>query len=1057
MTAKTEITSIPSPFARIALVKNAFLQVTQNPNGNTIYHKLVSDSLDVAEIIFNWDRLKNLFKILVWDEQRDLAALQNSHQEMYYTLDTYLRQDAPTYNFDRMQNVYILVYVGQGQRSQMGDVVGATSPASLFFTPANDLSYISQYISFGQDHPFDTNFQPLYQRDSQFVEYLFAFRQGYPQFANDFPEVNAYLDHTFAQLPDGLKNTIANLDNTALRGYQPLVFNATDRVDILGQPYHKKPVVAVKKSDFFIAQSHYKGAVQPLVLPVESGTTYANLHYVVDTWGRNNRAPYRDDTPWTKRTLPHDGTPHPYLTIDDFLEDTILYYPRTANEDQFFFGNWNAANGSSVMLPVKPLFFEFFTADQLKNGINGVPMLKMTSINGGDITVELNIPIAGGTITYTRNYYRNSSPDIDRNRGAVKDITTSPYFGIAMLPMVQCPNPFYRIAIVHDFSDHQRYTIECYSGSSIVNGVQEIVRNRTDQQYPKIQIFTNDTTSMDYVRVGVGDVHGIIMPLYNVPQKNLNFLFAVDFGTTNTHIEYTSGGAAASEFKDCQVTLWADFAERIEPIIEGDLITLKVGDRFRFPTRTVLSEMSATDWSQPVIPMAQTNVPLIYGHRKIADYNTITTDLKWSNDTDNSQRVKSYIENLMIMMRNKVLLEGGNLANTKIIWFYPGSMTTGRLGIYQTAWSKAYNTYFGGGANNISCVLESVAPYEYFRLQTPAASRMVSIDIGGGTSDVVIAEKGRIIYTTSFRFAANSIFGDGYTQGNIINGLVDSYMERYEEMLERNGLLDLSGILQQLRSTGVSADIASFLFATKSDDRVIERNAAALLDWNDMLQRDGKYKIVFLLFYTAIIYHIAHIMHAKKMEMPRHIAFSGNGSRVVSVLSPNAGTLADYAKDVFCRVYGVQQYHPDGLDIILMGNPKAATCKGGLNILQQNNISLNVGQKVILKSHSEESFINQKDTYKVVDNLKAGVIKDIREFLCFTLESSNYNIRDAFDIDQTSIDKAKEVCYRDLDTFFENGIQQKQQENVDNDPIEEPLFFYPIIGMLHELCYHLNS
>lgn len=52
-----EITSIPSPFARIDLIKAAFKEVCKsgknnlsNLDGNTIFHKMVSDTLDVAEI-----------------------------------------------------------------------------------------------------------------------------------------------------------------------------------------------------------------------------------------------------------------------------------------------------------------------------------------------------------------------------------------------------------------------------------------------------------------------------------------------------------------------------------------------------------------------------------------------------------------------------------------------------------------------------------------------------------------------------------------------------------------------------------------------------------------------------------------------------------------------------------------------------------------------------------------------------------------------------------------------------------------------------------------------
>ena len=53
-TSKKEITSIPSPFARMDLVKTAFKVVTESKelDGDSIHHKLVSDCFDVGEIFF---------------------------------------------------------------------------------------------------------------------------------------------------------------------------------------------------------------------------------------------------------------------------------------------------------------------------------------------------------------------------------------------------------------------------------------------------------------------------------------------------------------------------------------------------------------------------------------------------------------------------------------------------------------------------------------------------------------------------------------------------------------------------------------------------------------------------------------------------------------------------------------------------------------------------------------------------------------------------------------------------------------------------------------------
>ena len=201
-------------------------------------------------------------------------------------------------------------------------------------------------------------------------------------------------------------------------------------------------------------------------------------------------------------------------------------------------------------------------------------------------------------------------------------------------------------------------------------------------------------------------------------------------------------------------------------------------------------------------------------------------------------------------------------------------------------------------------------------------------------------------------------------------------------------------------------------------------------------------------------------MHSKDLQLPRHIAFSGNGARVVSVLSPNMDTLAAYTKDVFCRVYKIDKYDTDGLEIILTDNPKAATCKGGLNVMQSGNVNIAIGQKLVLKDTESETFYDLlNDTYQTINpNIQANTVNNVRDFLRFTLNSkSSFSIKDQFGIEQSVLDEAVDVCGRDLDTFFDNGLEQKLQENAPTDPVEETLFFYPIIGMLHELCDYINT
>ena len=209
--ARNEITSIPSPFARIDLVKRAFKEVCKiGLDGKTIFHKMVSDSLDVGEIFFNIDKYGKKVEIITWDAALMLAELKNSnssgHQYLGDALEKYMLADANTYNFGQLKNIYLLNYVNGDDEL---NIIGATSPATLFFSTANDLSYIKD-IYFGQDQPFDNDYQSLYQRDFEYVKMWFLLRKTIPNFAALFPELETYLNLTFKAIKDVQKKKELN-------------------------------------------------------------------------------------------------------------------------------------------------------------------------------------------------------------------------------------------------------------------------------------------------------------------------------------------------------------------------------------------------------------------------------------------------------------------------------------------------------------------------------------------------------------------------------------------------------------------------------------------------------------------------------------------------------------------------------------------------------------------------------------------------------------------------------------------------------------------------------
>lgn len=817
--ASHEITSIPSPFARIDLVKTAFKEVNKmkDPDGNTIFHKMVSDSLDVAEIFFNIGRYDGKIEVIKWDPKQMIRELADSplpgHNHLADALDKFLVSDGQTYNFNQMQNIYLLNYVNGPDEI---NIIGATSPATLFFSNANDLGYVDD-IFFGQDKPFDDDYQPLYLRDPEFIMYLFSLRNSIPLFATLFPEVEGYLNLTFNKINDpNFRQQLRNAGATNLANLKQINIQQNqqnDLVEVLGNTLYRKPDTAAANlnSEFTIKSGLYAGNL-PLVLPVEAGNKYSQLQYTTSKWGTTNAAPYSDnEADFTKRTLPFDGAKKAYLTIGDFLEDTIVKVEHTLNSEHYFNGNINDGIGQlSYLLPIKPLFFKFFTVEELQGELpNGEKMFELATLSGGSVKAILRIPIEGNDrvshIEYSRIYYNERKAQTSTNEGGM----TSFAFSGFIMPLVKFnfdEDAIYNVACITN-KDRSHYEFSFLKGTEKIS--PNAVENRNiNSKYLITSInYLIEKHNFDCISVSAraSQHRGLIIPKFK-PQTNIDeFTFAIDLGTSNTHIEYRIGSGQAKPFaiekkevhaceffkpsfnsRGDQVDLLLD-----EQLINSDFIPHEIGAGevrdFKFPTRTALAYAETTDWNKEVHPFMQVNQSHSYEKRQKAPYNRLKTDIKWATGKQELM-TKAYLNSLMLMIRNKVLLNNGDLKKTKIVWFYPISMSERRKGMLQDAWDNAYNKYFGPGST--ICMTESAAPIQYFFNREATATDLVNVDIGGGTTDVAFSKNKRILYATSFRFASNALFENPFSSEDKANGIVDAFKDEIKNILEGSSVKD---------------------------------------------------------------------------------------------------------------------------------------------------------------------------------------------------------------------------------------------------------------------------
>lgn len=1086
--AKNEITSIPSPFARIDLVKTAFKEVCRRAqkniaelDGNTIFHKMVSDTLDIGEIFFNIDKLKDKIEIITWDPSIAIPTLMSNENLSHYyvgdALQKYFESDSKTYNFSHLRNIYLLNYKNGPDEL---NIIGATSPATIFFSGANKLDYIQDLFFANNDRPFDGDYQPLYKRDFEYLKAWWVLRKTINGFSTLFPEIEDYLNLTFRAIKDSVvRQKLMNITTASISDFSYIDVNSnqqSNQVEVIGINLLKKKAAVVSDNEFTIKPERSFSGTKPLVLPVESGNKYASLIYINGKWGAENKAPYKDfNNEIDKRCLPFDGTIYSYLTISDFLEDSIVKVPHAINKKYYYDGNLDQVEEkTSFLLPIKPLYFSYFSVDTLCSIMpDGKPAFEMERVAGGSVRCIIRIPIQGNDnthyIEYQRTYYSQRQADISENSNS-GGMTSFDFTGFVM-PSVKFQNEdeaYYTISCVSTFLN--QFLFSFYKEGKVIRNVPIDCRNRERGIFDyKAETYTLEKSNFDFIRVSKDNISNIIVPIFITHQNLEHYEFTVDLGTSNTHIECKKTGSSVSEsfnskdsesiistffvpsYREIEGRLHAIDLRQENDLIAADYIPFSInsGTDFHFPTRTVLSYAKSINWTEKLRTFGLLNFNLTYNKRASLAYNAKPmVNIKWSNETNAQTAMQAYIANIMLMIRNKVIANNGIIAKTSITWFYPNSMSPRRLAQLREAWNENYAKFFNeqGVTKNVS---ESIAPIHFYFRRYATATNLVNVDIGGGTTDIAFSSNGAVDYIASFKFAANTLFEDSFSNINTTNGIIDWFKGDILRLLQSKS--ECNDLVSIFNNIDQPSNMASFLFSLKDNSatKSLERNN---IDFNKILQNDTKFKIVFILFYTAIIYHIAKIIQAKNLKLPRHIAFSGNGSKILSIISTDAKILANFTKLIIEQV--LQKKYESTLEILGLeqgSNPKESTCKGGLLVTDSTEDKI---ESIILKDSSGD-IVKNGDTYASLnEDQKKHIEESVKAFFKFALFElpSIYDLDNNFGVDDVTLKIAQKECFNDLDTYLEKGIElsTKESGNADNK-IEDALSFYPIKGVIQAL------
>jgi len=1134
--AKPPKVAIPSPFARFALVEQAFKNYAANQqNCEQKDLRLISNTLDLLQLIYE----NNNLTILQTNIQNIAEYLQNNNLQqgnvlLGDALKMFSRQENYGFQNNDQQNN------AQQNNAQNNDsnfcvfsynncTLGCSSPTSIVLaTPNTDNLNIPIRIN-GDRQLFSNNYLMLEQRDVEFIKYVYRIVNQFNN--NQIETFKDYLKKVRERVNDvGFQDIFAtnegiNLSNDEILNWRNNYAVYDNAQSFGGNLYH---ITQAKAKEHIQNESglilncannngvRYIEGTTPMILSNNCPTDLYNYSSNKVRWNKTQhkvdydavRGNNRDELP-----LPGTTIKYPWLCEDDLLSDVLIQVPYKFDSKNFVSGEVNL-DSDGFFLPLKPDFFKYFSTDFLQQN-NLIFKVKTKREGQGNqqrtiiesVEVLLNVPIKAGIIQLKKTYYAPDANTDAFNTSRMKKDMAEGYIleyplALSIFPFVRSnENNIYRIMLRHE-GGNKRIALEAKT-----NGDQNV-------QFDG-QINTRDTSqlyslknSVDYfiITLSHGQIshHAVCVPKWpqengNDPQNNgdnqqqggtiCNFAF--DFGTSNSYIAVMTehqgdNGNQIGELTDIKLvsTISPDNNNNetgfkiLNLGFKQHFIPLNgIGDIYKFPLSTVLSLPENLNLGQIPDGLKTVNIPFIYGKEDYGADNIIASNFKWYSRQNKNQQQKlanAFIEEMFLLCRAYALAHHADLSQTKMVWTYPLSMKD-PSGMHAYTWQKYYKDYFFQTNDNehlsshVKRISESIAPVLYYTQnnRNRNAEASVSIDIGGGTCDVVLnggnqGSRQEQIKITSFRFAGDIIFnpeGVNASQNKMVQKMYNDFVTNLNLEQYDGNFFNL--LKRVCTGNSPSSEANSLLFALETLPSLSYINHVEDKSYNIKLKQNEEFKIIFIYFYAAIIYYLAILIKKINFPQPATLYFSGMGSKLLNIIG-NAEQLQNLTTTLL-KTFGDFDYNNPINISIEAEKPKKITAEGALTTIMANPQPAT--QDIIDQFANNQKVNNATVFYSLVGDINItnsnrndkDLIKGIIDII-----ASDFNPKF---VDITKLDFVQNNCSKEsisrlsnlfnnkvlLHTYLQSEINNFPiEDNEENETLKECLFFYPIKNIISE-------
>lgn len=1014
------LNSLPTPFARFFVAREAFRRVmeehiNQKKEAGYAYRQLVSDILDVYELIFNIKYHRNntwkngeKVELREWNSKENLAYIKTHMPILFNSIDQYYKTDIVE------DKLYFLIYTEEGKEK----LLACSSPFTGFVTPPDmDKALVKKdstvSVVFADEdarNEHDSKYKSLHIRRKSGGEY--------------FREIKMFEDRD-----QDFKNYMYN----ELFG--------SDEVDMRFKAI--KEYILSFRNDQAI-RNDYK-------LKLANVMTDQNDPLVINGLVLS----YSDE-----------------IDVNSFFTSSLIRLPYRISRERYksvTYQNDSSDRNYDFLLPFKPEVMELFESNDVDSDIH---------VNRNSVTVYLRYNGKVYQKEYADDPFRAGMGKIVEMKDAKINFDLGVFPNILSCKE-QENNYFKILVVAADEdSEAPTFNIDQISLSFFKNNaegfspIKELDPSLTGAQYGVLPVVVRSrqmpgksvggtkfyelfNSSFDVIEISVLGDTGLVIPVWEKSQpSNDTYTYAVDLGTSNTFMSRCKNNADGTPnlakkpelFKmerpmvsylhetpsDNQFSL----SKRIEnSIFEKAKNKIKTeflpaiidGLDYKFPIRTALCGIS-NRFDDPKL-FDNHNIAFFYEKQMANDDQQIHTDIKWEK---NEALLRVFIRELLLIIKCDILQRNGDLDRTRLVWFRPLSFMGNTRATYKELWTSESEKILSIQASQINCFSESEAPYYYFDKNDDIkdSSAVSVIDIGGGSTDFVYFIENKPQMANSIHFGCDVLWENGFNQYGTTrdNGIYNKYAETLR--FKRPDLEDLNQCFKNVDNT-TTKDIINFWLSNSE-----------FCDIRKFLNSD--FKPVFVYHLTSILFYMANMYKDNGLKAPRTIVFSGNGSKYIDSFICDALVLKQVIDLVFLQVFGGNH----NVNLELLKERKESTCYGGL---YRNPNAPDVPEKIYQGDVSKE--------YKTVGDINNN-FSTLVTSLKGKYEQFNSLYKEVLDllkkehiIDNTAdmckyVKAASEDMITPLNTYYTKEVKQKYQDDVE---LYDSVFFLPIIDRVFEL------